>query len=530
MKKTTHLIVILAFTITSLACQALNNLTNQVLPDTPTPFATSTPVDIINTRTPTAPSPGSEAWIAFENQNNIWLVHPDGSGLTQITDNPISDDGQGSTLGWLKWSPNGTMLAYTQDIQGVSSIFLFDIQTSQTTTLLQNVGGGFDWLPNGKQIIYDTDSTGDYPGEFHNNGIWVVNVEDKKARRLVEPTSDLPTLLHPQMSPIENYILFTIPCFEMNCVGYGVVDYTSGDFIVLPAFGGSCEWSPIGLDIACIRTAAETSTGRSQQEIAVFDKLGYLKQSFPLPESTEHVALHWSPDGKNLAIGYYSDGNGQTDVLSLENGESHTLAIGLPSGWSPDGQWVLTWESNLNSALPASHIVNVESGQVFPLTEGIVPVWQPVVGDIVATLPQGIDPTAIPTLIPVDTDTPVPEGPCTEVTIKVRDTSKGDYLQICTDGKEYEVGPLEKGGYAIGPNKMFFVYASNSGTVYAAHIGDTRLTVLGDVKDFLFIKRDRTPQFEFQFFGDHPYTVEVHETVFNQKKLLPVPRRISAPN
>ena len=88
----------------------------------------------------------------------------------------------------------------------------------------------------------------------------------------------------------------------------------------------------------------------------------------------------------------------------------------------------------------------------------------------------------------------------------------------------------QKGGYAVGPNKLFFVYASNSGTVYAARIGDTRLTVVGDVKDFLFVKRDRTPQFEFQFFGDQTYTVEVHETVFNQKKLLPIPRRISAPN
>jgi hypothetical protein len=77
---------------------------------------------------------------------------------------------------------------------------------------------------------------------------------------------------------------------------------------------------------------------------------------------------------------------------------------------------------------------------------------------------------------------------------------------------------------------MFFVYASNSGTVYAAHVGDTRLTVVGDLKDFLFVKRDKTPHFEFQFFGDQTYTVEVHETVFDQKKLLPIPRRISAPN
>jgi hypothetical protein len=158
------------------------------------------------------------------------------------------------------------------------------------------------------------------------------------------------------------------------------------------------------------------------------------------------------------------------------------------------------------------------------------PLWQPVTVGTSTNVPSGTDAAATPDLIPVETNTPTPKGPCTDLTIEVRDTSKGDYLQICSDGKEYEIGPLEKGGYAIGPNKMFFVYASNSGTVYAARVGDTRLTVLGDLKDFLFVKRDRTPQFEFQFLGEHPYTVEVHEMIFDQKKLLPVPRRISAPN
>jgi len=529
MKKNTHLIVILAFTITSLACQAINTLANKVGPDTPTPITTST--EIANTPTPTEPTPGTEAWIAFENQNNIWLVHPDGSGLTQITDNSVSGSGQSVLIGDLKWSPNGTTLAYAQSDQNVISISLFNIETSKTMPLLQNVGGGFDWLPNGAQIVYDTTSTGEAPIDFHNDGIWVVNVEDGKARQIVKPTSDHPILSDPQLSATESYILLTIFCFEPNCVGHDVVNYETGNFVALPAFGGECEWSPISMDIACIRTDVKNLTGSVQQEIAIFDKLGSLKQTFALPEAIPYTTLHWSPDGQNLVIGHYSDDGGQTDIVPLGNGENHMLASGIPSDWSPDGVWVLTWDSKGLGETPSMiFAVNKVSGESFPLTEGMFPVWQPVTGDAVAVVPSQADATATPILIPVETDTLTPKGPCTEVTITVRDTNKGDYLQICTNGKEYEVGPLEKGGYAVGPNQTFFVYVSNSGTVYAARIGDTRLTVLGDVKDFLFVKRDKTPQFEFQFFGDQTYTVEVHETVFNQKKLLPIPRRISAPN
>ncbi|MFT3892380.1 MAG: hypothetical protein QM730_12160 [Anaerolineales bacterium] len=378
MKKTTLSILLLAFTVLSIACQAINTFTNPQL-DLNIPTAIPTLTDLPDTATPTEPVPGAEAWIAFENQNNIWLIHPDGSGLTQVTDNPKSGSAQSILMESLAWSPNGATLAYVQSDGNVDSLLLFDIQTSKTTLLLENIGGGFDWLPNGQQIIYETPSSGgDSPSDFHNDGVWVVNVADKKTRQLVKPTSDLPTISDPRVSPIENYILFTIPCFEMNCVGYGVMDYVSGNSITLPAFGGTCEWSPNSLDIACTRNAVEASTGKNQQEIAIFDKLGSLKHSFPLPEGIQYVTLTWSPDARNLALGYYSDGGGQTDILSLETGESHLLTTGLPSTWAPNGIWVLTEESNGLGETPSKiFAVNQITGQSFPITDGTFPIWQP---------------------------------------------------------------------------------------------------------------------------------------------------------
>src|SRR5512141_946879 len=36
--------------------------------------------------------PSAVGWIAFVNQNNLWLIHPDGSGIKQITRNPVPSD------------------------------------------------------------------------------------------------------------------------------------------------------------------------------------------------------------------------------------------------------------------------------------------------------------------------------------------------------------------------------------------------------------------------------------------------------
>ena len=82
----------------------------------------------------------------------------------------------------------------------------------------------------------------------------------------------------------------------------------------------------------------------------------------------------------------------------------------------------------------------------------------------------------------------------------------------------------------LGPNDKFLVYASNSGIVYAARIGDRKLNKIGDVKDFTIIVRGEAPEYEFEFYGDHPYTVQVHELIFLQKQTIPIPRFITTPN
>jgi Tol biopolymer transport system component len=86
--------------------------------------------------------------------------------------------------------------------------------------------------------------------------------------------------------------------------------------------------------------------------------------------------VRWSPDGKKLAIGYYDQEKALTDILTLDTEAMETLASGLPSDWSPDGQWLLTSGDTSNDPQVIT-IVNTTSGQSAFLSEGRGGVWQP---------------------------------------------------------------------------------------------------------------------------------------------------------
>lgn len=319
--------------------------------------------------------PSSDIWIAFENQNNIWLIHPDQKGLTQISNN--QNDSQ--RLLNFKWSPDGNSIAYSLNTQsGNTAILLYDIQTSTTRTLLSDaVGGNFDWSLTGKQIIYDTPSTGDFPSDQRNKGIWVINLDSGKIRQIVKPPKDYPLITSPKWSSEGSHVIFTVPCFEVNCVSYGVANFQSGKSIILPVYGGTCEWSPIDLRIACTTAITDNSSGKVSQEIVILDVTGRILEKVPVLDSARTVVrIVWLPDGTKLALGYYSDGKGQTDILSLETGERLALAPGIPSGWSPNGEWLLTWKSELN-ATPTISFVNSNFGEIIFLSEGLEAIWQP---------------------------------------------------------------------------------------------------------------------------------------------------------
>lgn len=149
--------------------------------------------------------------------------------------------------------------------------------------------------------------------------------------------------------------------------------------------------------------------------------------------------------------------------------------------------------------------------------------------------------TDLPTfeiLATLSTNTPVPSTTnstetspnCSNsVILTAKDTSTGDYLQVCANGQSYEIGPLAKGAYAVGPNDKFFIYCANNGLVYAVRVGDTQLQQIGNVKDFSAILRNDVPIFAIEFIGSGPYKVTIREISYKQNETFTIPRSISAP-
>jgi Tol biopolymer transport system component len=131
-------------------------------------------------------------WIVFTSeragQADLFRVHPDGSGLEQLTDDPAFDD-QGSL------SPDGTSLAFISTRgEGFANLWLMDIGSRKCRNLTQSRSGNFrpSWSPDGRWIAFSSDrdaSPGRFPGQWEHlqsTGIYLIHPDGSGLRRLTK--------------------------------------------------------------------------------------------------------------------------------------------------------------------------------------------------------------------------------------------------------------------------------------------------------------------------------------------------------
>lgn len=185
---------------------------------------------------------------------------------------------------------------------------------------------------------------------------------------------------------------------------------------------------------------------------------------------------------------------------------------------------------NLDVSKPESNLPSTLSSEMPVIPENtVVPVSSPATTPTATPFPA-IVPSATVTLFYNPTFTSTPQwSACPGIVITLTDTDKGDMLHIlrCEDGLEYDLGPLAKGVYAVGPNDKFLVYVTLNGFIYATRIGELYLNTLfnlGREHEFTVFNKRVTPDFRISFAGEGPiYRLVLLEKNYDQKRVYDLP-------
>jgi len=239
-------------------------------------------------------------------KRNICVINPDGTGLTQLTDNGLSYHA--------KWSPNGSKIAFLSGPSSMMNLNIMNPDGSSKNVLISNQEGIFDfrWSPNGTKIlVFLKNKMSRNPEET-----WIVSIDDKNdvqrmgnkewakgwnhwasnGATIVNPDkrflSGLPKGIDwPEWSPDEKYLAF-IYDGRLAIVDTSIVGQPESwkPTKVEPACDriGSWSWSP---DISKILFFANGNVCSVN-----FDGTGVVNLSMTYANDA-----CWSPDGTNIA-------------------------------------------------------------------------------------------------------------------------------------------------------------------------------------------------------------------------------------
>ena len=248
---------------------------------------------------------------------NIFAMNADGTGETQLTDNPAHD--------WMpSWSPDGTKIVFASERDEAAhdnEIYVMNADGTGQTRLTNNDGEDFSpsWSPDGTKIVFSSDK--DSGGI---SDIYVIDATDGSGEINVSnsPVDDLV----PSWSPDGTKI-----AYSSDFAGDG-----NWEIVVMNAEDGnekinlsnnsytdwSPNWSPDGTKIAFISYRDGEDTGVN--EIYVMNAEDGNEQT--KLTNTNHPGtkfISWSPDGTKIAFYHRgnilvmnADGTGQTNLTN----------------------------------------------------------------------------------------------------------------------------------------------------------------------------------------------------------------------
>jgi TolB protein len=287
-------------------------------------------------------SPDSKK-IAFVRGGDLWLIGADGSGLTQLTKTAAKEDNPG-------WSPDGKKIAFDRG----GDLWLIGADGSGLTRLTKTGYSGSAWSPDGKKIAYVV-----------ANEIWVANADGSGADSITaasikgDDNYSGPCDSAPSWSPDGKEIVFEgVASATDDCQG-AQAGYGGSSIYVMTPTGASRraldntmgtlagdyrpQWRPDGQRILFLQSdSVRMASGPYYSNLFVLDaRAGKIVGQLTDRKTTSGDIFStlfeagWSPDGKQIV---YQDEKGLVSVMSATGKHKKGFGSGYDITWSPDGK------------------------------------------------------------------------------------------------------------------------------------------------------------------------------------------------
>lgn len=281
--------------------------------------------------------------LAFQAAQKLYLINRDGSGLRQLSIQPVRA---------LAWSPNGDSIA----AESGGHVRLVDIATGRASTITDEIGAAYyigflAWSPDGSRLAF----TGDYRATEAAEGrtpLYVYEVASQTLTEVAEPVSG-PILWSPDGSNIATRLGQPVPFPHDPNLSLPLYHLVSLDRPAEPTPlppARNATWSPDGRRIAYLSEGCITG----EWDIYTIEPGdGSVRQLTNAPEGAKEGPV-WSPGGHTIAYSTFDN----LILVDAGSGGARTLVVsGRPgargpsihlhgsdwggSPWSPDGRYIV---------------------------------------------------------------------------------------------------------------------------------------------------------------------------------------------